>query len=77
MSSIRAMGDVTPPGLPLRSDDPMLPRDPYGRHKLAIERALQAAARETGLELVILRPPLVYGPGVRGNFRLLIQLVAS
>jgi len=77
MSSIRAMGDVTPPGLPLRSDNPMLPRDSYGRHKLAIERALQAAARETGLELVILRPPLVYGPGVRGNFRLLIQLVAS
>jgi len=77
MSSIRAMCDVTPPGLPLRSDDPTLPRDSYGRRKLAIERALQAAALETGLELVILRPPLVYGPGVRGNFRLLIQLVAS
>ena len=77
MSSLRAMGDVTSPGLPLRPDDPMLPRDSYGRRKLAIERALRAAARETGLELVILRPPLVYGPGVRGNFRLLIQLVAS
>jgi nucleoside-diphosphate-sugar epimerase len=55
----------------------MLPRGSYGRGKLAIERALQAAARGTRLELVIVRPPLVYGPGVKGNFRVLIRLVAS
>jgi nucleoside-diphosphate-sugar epimerase len=77
MSSIRAMGDATPPGASFRSTDPALPRDAYGYRKLAIERALQAAAQETGLELVILRPPLVYGPGAKGNFRALIRLVAS
>jgi UDP-N-acetyl-alpha-D-quinovosamine dehydrogenase len=77
MSSIRAMGEATPPGAPFRCSDPPLPRDPYGRGKLAIERALQAASRETGLELVILRPPLVYGPGVKANFRALMWLAAS
>ena len=77
MSSVRAMGEATPPGAPLRGTDPPCPRDPYGRGKLAIERALQAAARESGIEIVILRPPLVYGPGVKANFRALMRLVAS
>ncbi len=45
--------------------------------KLAIERALASATRETGLELVVLRPPLVYGPAVRANFRALMRLAAS
>lgn len=77
MSSVRVMGDTSAPGKPFLSADPALPRDAYGRGKLAIERALRMAARATALELVILRPPLVYGPGVRGNFRGLIRLVAS
>ena len=77
MSSVRAMAEATLPGAPLRATDPPRPRDPYGRGKLAIERALQAAARESGIEIVILRPPLVYGPGVKANFRALMRLVAS
>jgi nucleoside-diphosphate-sugar epimerase len=78
MSSLRAMGEATLPGAPLRATDPPRPRDPYGRGKLAIERALLAAARESrGIEIVILRPPLVYGPGVKANFRALMRLVAS
>lgn len=77
MSSIRAMGEATAPGVPFRPGDPARPHDAYGRAKLATERALTAAARESGLELVILRPPLVYGPGVKGNLRALIRLVAS
>lgn len=77
MSSIRAMGNSTSPGAPFRPTDPVLSGDAYGRRKRASERALQVATRGTGLELVILRPPLVYGPGVRGNFRALIRLVAS
>lgn len=77
MSSVRAMGNATPPGAPFRVTDPPRPRDPYGRGKLAIERALQAAARESGIEIVILRPPLVYGPEVKANFRALMRLVAS
>jgi UDP-N-acetyl-alpha-D-quinovosamine dehydrogenase len=77
MSSVRAMGEATRPGAPFRPDDPSLPREAYGRAKLATERALVTAARETGLDLVILRPPLVYGPAVKANFRALIDLVAS
>ena len=77
MSSVRAMGDATRPGHPFRCTDPPLPRDAYGRGKLATERALQEVAQQTGLDLVILRPPLVYGPGVKANFRALIGLVAS
>jgi nucleoside-diphosphate-sugar epimerase len=77
MSSVRAMGEATPPGTPLRGTDPPRPRDPYGRGKLATEHALQAAARESRIEIVILRPPLVYGPGVKASFRALMRLVAS
>jgi nucleoside-diphosphate-sugar epimerase len=77
MSSIRAMGAVTAPGAAFRPNDPPLPRDAYGRAKLANERSLLTAAQETGLELVILRPPLVYGPNVKANFRALIRLAAS
>jgi nucleoside-diphosphate-sugar epimerase len=81
MSSVRAIGDATVPGLPFSSADPPVPRDAprdaYGRGKLAIERALQITARQTGLELIILRPPLVYGPGVKANFRALLRLAAS
>jgi nucleoside-diphosphate-sugar epimerase len=76
MSSVRAMGDATKPGMPFRCTDPPLPRNPYGRCKLAIEHSLQAATRGTALELVILRPPLVYGPGVKANFRTLMQLTS-
>jgi nucleoside-diphosphate-sugar epimerase len=77
MSSVRAMGDATLPEIPFRCTDPPVPRDAYGRGKLAIERALQIVARQTGLELVNLRPPLVYGPGVKANFRALLRLAAS
>jgi nucleoside-diphosphate-sugar epimerase len=74
MSSIKAMGETTPPGLVFRADDPPHPEDAYGRAKLASERALAAVADKTGLDLVILRPPLIYGPGVAGNFRRLVRL---
>ena len=76
ISSVRAMGNATIPGAPFRSTDVPFPRDAYGHGKLAIERALEVVARETGLELVILRPPLVYGPGVGANFRALLRLTA-
>jgi nucleoside-diphosphate-sugar epimerase len=77
MSSIRAMGEATAPGRPFRGDDPPRPRDPYGRGKLATEEAVSRTARDQGLEHVVLRPPLVYGPGVGANFRALVRLVAS
>ena len=77
LSSIVAMGMASAPGRPFRADDEPRPESPYGRSKLATEQALAEAARDTGIGLVIIRPPLVHGPGVRANFRALLQLIAS
>jgi len=77
VSSIRAMGATTRPGAPFRAGDPPRPDDLYGRTKLAIEGAVVAAAKQSALDLVILRPPLVYGPSAKGNLRALIRLVSS
>lgn len=52
------------------------PRDPYARSKWEAEEMLHSVVAETGLEVVIVRPPLVYGPGVRANFLRLMRLVA-
>lgn len=68
LSSIKVNGESSLPGAPFRADDPPCPQDPYGLSKLEAERGLQRIADETGLEVVIVRPPLVYGPGVRANF---------
>ncbi|HWB51554.1 MAG TPA: NAD-dependent epimerase/dehydratase family protein [Stellaceae bacterium] len=75
VSSAKALGEATPPGRPFRPDDAPRPEDAYGRAKLASERAAAQAAREAGVELVIVRPPLVYGPGVKGNLAALMRLV--
>jgi nucleoside-diphosphate-sugar epimerase len=77
ISSIKAMGEATSPNRPFRPDDTPRPEDAYGHAKLASERAAAIAARETGIELVIIRPPLVYGPGVRANFAALLRLAGS
>src|SRR5436305_2365078 len=71
------MGAATAPGRPFRAGDEPRPGSPYGRSKLATEQALAEAAHDTGIELVIIVPPLVYGPGVRANFEALLRLVAS
>ncbi|MGN6233934.1 MAG: UDP-glucose 4-epimerase family protein [Trinickia sp.] len=75
VSSIKAVAEVDS-GRPLREDDPPNPEDPYGRSKLEAEVALRQFAEESGLEVVILRPPLVYGPGVRANFLSLMSAIA-
>jgi nucleoside-diphosphate-sugar epimerase len=77
LSSIKAMAEATAPGRKLRAGDPSHPEDAYGRAKRASEVALARAAGATGIELVVVRPPLVYGPGVGGNFRALARLAAS
>jgi nucleoside-diphosphate-sugar epimerase len=76
VSSVKVNGERTL-GQPFRADDPPAPEDAYGRSKLAAELALRDWAAATGVELVIVRPPLVYGPGVRANFLRLMQLVKS
>jgi nucleoside-diphosphate-sugar epimerase len=74
VSTVKVHGESTS-GTPLREDTPFNPQDPYAISKWEAEEALRALAAESGLELVIVRPPLVYGPGVRGNFLRLIKLV--
>ncbi|MFM0395394.1 UDP-glucose 4-epimerase family protein [Paraburkholderia phytofirmans] len=74
VSSIKAMTEADS-GRPVREDDPPAPQDPYGRSKRAAEEALIRLGVETGLEIVIVRPPLVYGPDVRANFLSLMSAV--
>lgn len=68
MSSIKVNGERSSSDRPLRDDDVPAPEDAYGKSKLEAEQGLMVLARETGMEVVIIRPPLVYGPGVKGNF---------
>jgi nucleoside-diphosphate-sugar epimerase len=77
ISSIKAQGEATQEGRPFRSDEPPGPVDPYGRSKLEAEQGLFAFGRAEGMEIVSIRPPLVYGPGVRANFRSLMRLLHS
>jgi nucleoside-diphosphate-sugar epimerase len=75
VSSIKVNGDVTA-GTPFRAFDPPQPSDAYGVSKHEAEEALWRVAAATGLEVAVVRPPLVYGPGVRGNFLRLLKLVS-
>ncbi|WP_282349692.1 SDR family oxidoreductase [Pseudomonas sp. PS01301] len=75
ISSIKVNGEVTEPGRPFRADDEPAPQDAYGVSKLEAEVGLRALAETTGMEVVIIRPVLVYGPGVRANFQALMSLV--
>ena len=74
LSSIKVLGEATPPDRPFTDASPPMPVDPYGRSKHAAETGLAAIAERTGLPVVVLRPPLVYGPGVGANFRQLLRL---
>jgi nucleoside-diphosphate-sugar epimerase len=56
------------PGQPFKPDDAYVPQDPYGLSKYEAEQGLCSLAAKTGLEVAIVRPPLVYGPGVKANF---------
>ncbi len=71
-STVKVLGERTALGHPFRDDARPAPEDAYGRSKLAAEELLMAMPR---LGPVVLRPPLVYGPGVRGNLRALARLV--
>ena len=65
-SSIKVNGEESP--APYHAASPFNPQDPYAVSKMEAEQTLQGIADETGLEVVIVRPPLVYGPGVKANF---------
>ncbi|MFP6559969.1 UDP-glucose 4-epimerase family protein [Paraburkholderia sp. B3] len=74
VSSVKAIAELDA-GAPLAEDATPRPDDPYGRSKLKAERALIELAVSTGLDVVIVRPPLVYGPGVRANFLRMMDAV--
>ncbi len=77
ISSIKVNGESTTPGRPFTADDTPQPADPYALTKLEAEIGLRALADETGLQVVIIRTPLVYGPGVKGNFLEMMRWLAA
>lgn len=68
LSTVKVNGEETVSGHSFSEEDTPHPQDPYGISKYEAELGLRHLAEETGLEVVIIRPPLVYGPGVKGNF---------
>ena len=70
-------GEETNEGLSYTELDVPLPQDPYGVSKCEAEQALHRIAAETGLEIVIVRPPLVYGPRVKGNFIQMLKVLSK
>ncbi len=74
ISSVKVNGEFTLPGQAFRSQD-AAPQDPYGISKWEAELGLLDIAAKTGMEVVIIRPPLVYGPGVKANFLTMMRTV--
>ena len=75
VSSIKVCGERTPIGRPFSVADVPAPEDAYGVSKHEAETGLLALAAESGMEVVVIRPPLVYGPNVKGNFATLLSWV--
>jgi len=73
ISSIKVNGEGTLLGHPYTAEDQPAPVDPYGISKREAEDALRQLAKDTGIEVVIIRPPLIYGPGVKANFQSMIH----
>jgi len=76
LSSVKVNGEFTEAGQPFTADDVPAPVDPYGLSKHEAEQLLRQIAAETGMEVVIIRPPLVYGPGVKANFESMMSWLA-
>lgn len=75
LSSIKVNGEQTLPSRPFTEHDVLAPLDPYAISKYEAEEGLRALARKTGIEVVIIRPPLVYGVEVKGNFLHIMRLL--
>lgn len=75
ISSIKVNGESTQPGQAFSEADAPNPQDAYGQSKFEAEQGLREIALDTGMEVVIIRPPLVYGPGVKANFAALMHAV--
>ncbi len=75
MSSIKVNGESTGFGKPFTEQDVANPQDAYSLSKLEAEQGLLKISEQTGMEVVIIRPPLVYGPGVKANFASMVRTV--
>jgi UDP-glucose 4-epimerase len=75
LSTVLVNGSSTEGRPPFREDDHLAPRGIYGMSKAAAEAGLQAMAKDTDMAITIIRPPLIYGVGALGNFRLLAKAV--
>jgi UDP-glucose 4-epimerase len=75
ISSIKVNGEATKAGQPFTAADRPDPQNPYAQAKLDSELGLFALSRDTGLEVTVIRPPLVYGPGVKANFGNMMQWI--
>ncbi len=73
LSSIKVNGEATQVGQTFMADDAPGPQDPYGISKMEAEQGLREISAQTGMEVVIIRPPLVYGPGVKANFQAMMR----
>jgi nucleoside-diphosphate-sugar epimerase len=76
LSSVKVNGEFTKLNSPFTAADTPAPVDPYGVSKYEAEQALLGIAADTGMEVVIIRPPLVYGPGVKANFESMMRWLA-
>ncbi len=77
ISSVKVLGESTAPGVAFRADDQPRPVDGYGISKHEAEQGLLGLAQGGRMEVTIIRPPLVYGPGVRANFRSMMKWLAA
>jgi len=76
LSSIKVNGEETTIGTPYTEADMPKPIDAYGQSKYEAEVGLHAIAAKTGIELIIMRPTMIYGPNVKGNFARLLRLIS-
>lgn len=76
LSSVKVLGESTPLDKPFSYDSPLTPQDDYGISKARAEEGLRDIAIKTGMECTIIRPPLVYGPGVKANFSAMMRLAS-
>ncbi len=75
ISSVKVNGESTPPGRAFTEADAPNPQNAYGQSKHETEQGLRQLSADTGMGVVIIRPPLVYGPGVKANFAALVRAV--
>lgn len=75
ISTIKVNGEETRPGQAFAADDVPQPVDPYGISKMEAEQALLELGERTGMEVTVIRPPLIHGPGVRANFESMMKWI--